>query len=250
MLAYDFMNQAQPQGKTMMLDKGLGLNAVDDLLATAGDYISFAKFGWGTAATMNRDLIAAKTAKYDAAGIMPYPGGTLLEVAAMNGHYDQFLVETKALGFKGVEVSDGSTQMGATTRDELISKAREAGFFVISEVEKKNPELDHELTVDERLDLINSDLNHGAHYVILEAREAGKNIGIYDANGNIIDDELDALAANGTDQLIFEAPLKNQQVALILKYGTQVNLGNIAYDEVTSVETLRRGLRADTVGKV
>jgi phosphosulfolactate synthase len=168
----------------------------------------------------------------------------------MNGHYDQFLVETKALGFKGVEVSDGSTQMGATTRDELISKAREAGFFVISEVGKKSPELDHELTVDERLDLINSDLNHGAHYVILEAREAGKNIGIYDANGNIIDDELDALAANGTDQLIFEAPLKNQQVALILKYGTQVNLGNIAYDEVTSVETLRRGLRADTVGKV
>lgn len=250
MRAFNYLGSAKSTGKTMMLDKGLGLNAVDDLLATAGDSITFAKFGWGTAATMDQDLIKAKTAKYRAKDIIPYPGGTLLEVAVASGKYNEFLAEAKELGFTGIEVSDGSTQVGTTTRSEVIKQARAAGFYVISEVGKKNPDLDHELTTDERLKLIKRDLADGAHYVILEAREAGKNIGIYDAAGNIIGDELDALASVGTDKLIIEAPLKPQQVALILKFGPQINLGNIAYDEVTALETLRRGLRGDTVGKV
>lgn len=251
MKAFDFLeNKTQTLGKTMVLDKGLGLNEVDDLIATAGDYMTFAKFGWGTAATMDSDLIKAKTAKYDAAGIIPYPSGTLLEVSVAAGKYDEFLAEAKTLGFKGIEVSDGSTTIDANTRGDLIVKAKQAGFYVISEVGKKNPELDHELTPSERVKLMNEDLKNGSNYVIIEAREAGKNIGIYDANGNIVADELDALTPDGIDHIIFEAPLKGQQTALILKYGPQVNLGNIAHDEVTSVATLRRGLRADTVGKV
>ncbi|KRK32611.1 phosphosulfolactate synthase [Loigolactobacillus bifermentans] len=237
-------------GRTMMLDKGLGLNAVDDLIATAGEDISFAKFGWGTTATMDRELILAKTHKYNAAGIMPYPGGTLLEIAAATGQYDEFLAEADALGFKGIEVSDGSTQIDHQKRQQLITQARDAGFFVISEVGKKNPKLDHELTTRERMTTIAADLAAGSNYVIIEAREAGKNIGIYDAQGQIVDDELAAITTHGIDHLIFEAPLKAQQVALILKFGPQVNLGNIASDEVTALATLRYGLRGDTVGRV
>ena len=95
MLAFDQLRDPAQikianMGKTMMLDKGLGLNAVADLIATAGDYISFAKFGWGTAATMSRELIQTKTAKYREAGIMPYPGGTLLEVALQHGKLTEF----------------------------------------------------------------------------------------------------------------------------------------------------------------
>lgn len=255
MLAFDQLRDPAQikianMGKTMMLDKGLGLNAVDDLISTAGDYISFAKFGWGTAATMSRELIQAKTAKYREAGIMPYPGGTLLEVALQHGKLTEFLTEAKDLGFTGIEVSDGSTTVDAHTRAETIKAARDAGFKVLSEVGKKDPTLDHELTVEQRIASINTDLRNGADYVILEAREAGKNIGIYDKDGNIVQSELDALAANGITQVIFEAPLKPQQVALILQFGSHVNLGNIAHDEVTALETLRRGLRGDTVGKV
>lgn len=259
MQAFDFLNTAEKetltsddldQRKTMILDKGLGLNTVDDLLATAGDYISFAKFGWGTAATMDSDLITAKTAKYVAKGIIPYPGGTLLEVAALQGEYKPFLQEAKNLGFKGIEVSDGSTKISPVLRQRLIDEARTAGFFVISEVGKKNPELDHALSVSQRLDAIHQDLDSGANYVIIEAREAGKDIGIYDSAGKVCEDTLDALAKDGIERLIFEAPLKAQQVCLILKYGPMVNLGNIAYDEVTALETLRCGLRGDTVGKV
>lgn len=254
MQAFEFLNTSitdpTKNGKTMMLDKGLGLNAVDDLLATAGDYINFAKLGWGTAATMKADLISAKNEKYVEHGIISYPGGTLLEVAVMQDQYENYLDEAKQLGFSGIEVSDGSTQISTKVRLQLIEQARDAGFFVISEVGKKNQSLDHELSIEQRIELIDRDLNSGAHYVIVEAREAGKDIGIYDQQGNIIGDELDALAAEGIEQLIFEAPLKNQQVGLILKYGPQVNLGNIAHDEVTALATLRSGLRGDTVGKV
>lgn len=255
MQAFKFLNESKTEewtanGKIMMLDKGLGLNAVEDLLATAGDYISFAKFGWGTSATMDEDLIIAKNEKYVSHGIVTYPGGTLLEVAVMKHQYQNYLDEAKRLGFNGIEVSDGSTQIDSATRGMLIETARKAGFFVISEVGKKNLSLDHELSAAHRIDQIKADLKTGSHYVIIEAREAGKNIGIYDTEGNIIGDELDALAQNGIEHLIFEAPLKSQQVALILKYGSQVNLGNIATDEVTSLATLRQGLRGDTVGKV
>lgn len=251
MLAFDFLTTPEKQmGKTMMLDKGLGMSAVADLLQTAGGEIDYAKLGWGTAATMDRDLIAAKVDMYTAAGVTPYPGGTLLEAAVAQGKYPRFLNEARSLGFTALEVSDGSTQVNATVRAQTIEMARTAGFTVISEVGKKNPEADHELSVESRLALIRADLDSGASYVIMEAREAGKNIGIYDANGQIIEDELDALAGVGIDKLIFEAPLKSQQVALILKFGPQVNLGNIAHDEVTSLATLRRGLRGDTLGRV
>lgn len=250
MLAFQELGGKADQGKTMMLDKGLGLNAVSDLLSVAGAHITFAKFGWGTAATSEQDVIAAKTALYSRHGITTYPGGTLLEVALAAGKLTEFFTEAKALGFTGIEVSDGSTTVAPAVRAQVLSQAREAGFFVISEVGKKNPALDHALTAEDRMAQIQADLDHGAHYVLLEAREAGKNIGIYDEAGNIKKDMLAALTANGIDQLIFEAPLKAQQVALILQFGPQVNLGNIAHDEVTALETLRRGLRGDTVGRL
>ncbi|GAB2024922.1 phosphosulfolactate synthase [Lactovum odontotermitis] len=255
MLAYDFLDTKKNSsdsngGKTMVMDKNLGLSRVDDLLATAGNYISFVKFGWGTSATMNRELVQAKTEKYREAGIIAYPGGTLLEIAVLNDKFTEFLNESKELGFTGIEVSDGSTKISSEQRAEILEQAREAGFFVLSEVGKKNPLLDHEFTVAERLTQIKDDLANGAEYVILEAREAGKNIGIYDKEGAIITAELDALATVGVDKLIFEAPLKDQQVELILKYGPNINLGNISTDDVTALETLRRGLRGDTIGRV
>lgn len=254
MNAYGFLKNtpktSTPRGKTMMLDKGLGLHATADLLATAGAYLDYAKFGWGTAATMDQALITQKTALYRAAGVIPYPGGTLLEVALMNDQFAEFLTETQALGFGGVEVSDGSTVVDAATRQRVIQAAKAANLAVISEVGKKDPTLDHELSIAERLAQIKADLAAGADYVIIESREAGKNIGIYDQNGDIIEAELQQLAAAGIANLIFEAPLKSQQVALIRQFGVGINLGNIASSEVTALETLRRGLRGDTVGQV
>ncbi|WP_281165440.1 phosphosulfolactate synthase [Liquorilactobacillus sicerae] len=255
MLAYQFLNQVPQKkkrqtGLTMVLDKGLGLNQTTDLIQTAGQYIDFVKFGWGTSATIERDLIKEKIQKYITAGIRPYPGGTLLEVALLNNKLAEFLAETKNLGFKAIEVSDGSTEIPTKTRQAVIQQAKANDFFVISEVGKKNPQLDHQLSIQTRLTEIKADLAAGSDLVIIEAREAGKNIGIYDADGNVIEEELDQLATAGINNLIFEAPLKKQQVDLILKFGPQVNLGNIATADAISLETLRTGLRGDTVGKI
>jgi phosphosulfolactate synthase len=233
-----------------MLDKGMGLNAVEDLLEVSGEFVDLAKFGWGTSALHNRDLIKKKAEMYLSYDVIPYPGGTLFELACLKNKFDEFLNEADELGFKAIEISDGSTSISQEDRKNAIIKAKEHGFLVITEVGKKDPSEDHKLDVSNRIDLINFDINAGADKVLIEAREGGKDIGIYDECGNVKEDELEALAKANGEKLIWEAPLKNQQTYLILKFGANVNLGNIAPEEVTALETMRRGLRGDTLGKV
>lgn len=249
MTAYQFIDKPTTAASlTMMLDKGLGLNALDDLLELASDYISFAKFGWGTAAVLNPALIKEKNRRYRAHRIPTYPGGTLLEVALMQGKLAEFLAESKQLGFTAIEVSDGSTTVARDQRLAVIAQAKAAGFTVLAEVGKKNPAKDHQLTVADRVTQVKDDLAAGVDHVIIEAREAGKNIGIYDEQGQVLEEVLQPLLALGKDHLIFEAPLKSKQVTLLKQLGPDANFGNVAPADIISLQTLRQGLRGDTVG--
>ena len=134
---------------------------------------------------------------------------------------------------------------------ECIQNAVDNGFEVLSEVGKKNPVLDKELTIDERISYMQAELDAGSSLVIVEAREGGKNIGIFDKQGNAKEDEIDIILDNVDSQkILWEAPNKDQQVFFILKLGNTVNLGNISSEDITSLETLRRGLRGDTFGKL
>jgi len=255
MKAFNFIapyrvEKPRKNGITMMLDKGMGLRVLEDLMEVSGEYIDLAKFGWGTSALHDRELIRNKVDMYLSYNITPYPGGTLFELAYMKNKFDEFLDEADKLGFGAVEISDGSTIITPEERRNIISKAKDNGFLVISEVGKKDPHEDCKIDVDDRVKLINSDINAGADKVLIEAREGGKDIGIYDECGNVKEDELEILANTDMEKIIWEAPLKNQQTYLILKFGANVNLGNIAPDEVTALETMRRGLRGDTLGKV
>jgi phosphosulfolactate synthase len=249
-IAPDRISKPRKNGITMMLDKGMGLNAVNDLMEVSGEFIDLAKFGWGTSALHDRDLIKNKAEIYLSYDVIPYPGGTLFELAYLKNKFDEFLNEADKLGFKAVEISDGSIIISPEDRIAAISKAKDQGFLVISEVGKKDPFEDGKLNVEDRIDLINSDIDAGADRVLIEAREGGKDIGIYDGAGNVKEDELEALVKIDGKKLIWEAPLKNQQTYLILKFGANVNLGNIAPEEITALETMRRGLRGDTLGKV
>jgi len=121
----------------------------------------------------------------------------------------------------------------------------------LSEVGKKDPGLDKELSLDERIEYMQNELEAGSSLIIVEAREGGKNIGIYDKAGNAKEDEIDYILDNfDGNKILWEAPNKDQQVFFILKLGNDVNLGNVSTDDITSLETLRRGLRGDTVGKI
>lgn len=239
------------EGLTMMLDKGMGLVSVIDFLELSAEYVDLAKFGWGTSAVHERDLIKEKIDIYRSYGVIPYPGGTLLEVAYKQNKVDQYLEEAGKLGFEAIELSDGTVDMKPTHRENLMEKIKEEGFLIITEVGKKDPKKDSNITIQERIELVNFDINAGASKVIIEAREGGKGIGIFDEKGKVKDDELNILIENiDTEKIIWEAPQKDQQAYLILKFGANVNLGNIPPEEVTALETMRRGLRGDTLGRV
>lgn len=239
------------KGMTMVLDKGLGLETAESLMNISGDYVDYLKFGWGTSIVHEQDIIKDKVAMYKSHNITPYTGGTLFELAYMNDKLEEFFQEAHDLGFEAIEVSDGSTTISHDKKLECIESAKKDGFEVLSEVGKKDPGLDKELSLDERIDYMQNELESGSSLIIVEAREGGKNIGIYDKSGNAKEDEIDYILDNfDGNKILWEAPNKDQQVFFILKLGNDVNLGNVSTDDITSLETLRRGLRGDTVGKI
>lgn len=239
------------KGITMVLDKGLGLETAESLMNISGDYVDYLKFGWGTSIVHEQDIIKDKVAMYKSHNITPYTGGTLFELAHMNDKLEEFFQEAHDLGFEAIEVSDGSTTISHDKKLECIESAKKDGFEVLSEVGKKDPGLDKELSLDERIEYMQNELEAGSSLIIVEAREGGKNIGIYDKAGNAKEDEIDYILDNfDGNKILWEAPNKDQQVFFILKLGNDVNLGNVSTDDITSLETLRRGLRGDTVGKI
>ena len=239
------------KGITMVLDKGLGLETAESLMNISGEYVDYLKFGWGTSIVHEQDIIRKKVEMYKSHNITPYTGGTLFELAYMNNKLEEFFQEAHDLGFEAIEVSDGSTTIAHDKKLECIKAAKKDGFEVLSEVGKKDPGLDKKLSLDERIEYMQAELDSGSSLIIVEAREGGKDIGIYDKSGNAKEDEIDYILNNfNGDKLLWEAPNKDQQVFFILKLGNDVNLGNVSTDDITSLETLRMGLRGDTVGKI
>ncbi len=254
--SFEFLSkkrEAKPRncGITMVLDKGLGLESAESLMNISGDYVDYLKFGWGTSIVHDREIVKAKVEMYKKHDITPYTGGTLFELAYMADKLEEFFAEAHELGFPAVEISDGSTTISHEDKLKCIQMAKDDGFEVLSEVGKKNPDLDKELTLDERIEYMQDELDAGSSLVIVEAREGGKNIGIFDPSGNAKEDEIDYILENfDGSKILWEAPNKDQQVFFILKLGNTVNLGNISSDDITSLETLRQGLRGDTLGKI
>ncbi|HWI51848.1 MAG TPA: phosphosulfolactate synthase [Symbiobacteriaceae bacterium] len=235
------------QGQTMLIDKGLGLSQTGDLLELASDYIDYIKFTFGSAALYPPALLRAKIGLIRSYGVDVYPGGTFFEVALTQDRVDEYFGRCKDLGFNYIEVSDGTVSITPDQRRRAIDMALAHGFRVVTEVGKKESGV--ELDPEEAIAQILSDLEAGAEKVIVEGRESGKGAGLYDAQGRLRADDLDRLAAGVPDPavLMWEAPLKSQQEALIVRFGSNVNQGNIQPDEVLAVEALRLGLRGDTL---
>jgi len=238
-------------GLTMVLDKGMGYNAACDLMECAADYIDVIKLGWGTSRIMPESLIKKKIRLYRDNNILISNGGTLFEIAYIQRKVDEFFNYAKKIGLNSIEISDGSVNINRNERTEIIRKAKSMGFKVFSEIGKKDPLEDAKFTMDYRIDEARADLESGSSKVIIEARESGKGIGIFDKEGGIKEDITRTLVKNiGLKNILFEAPIKSQQVYLILNFGPDVSLGNIKPEDVIPLETLRRGLRGDTFGKL
>lgn len=230
------------RGLTHVIDRGLSLAEVDGMLEVAGDAVDIVKLGWGTAVvTQNLD---AKLARYRDRGVPVVLGGTLTELAIAQGRVDGLVGWLRELGLTHVEISDGTIVLPHPDKLALIERLA-AEFTVLSEVGSKD---------DARImapyvwvEQIERELEAGAWKVIAEARESGT-AGIYRADGEVRMGLIDEIAhAVEPERLLFEAPQKEQQVWFLQRFGLDVNLGNIAPQDVLSLETLRLGLRSDTV---
>jgi phosphosulfolactate synthase len=228
-------------GLTHVLDKGQTVESAQSVLATSAPLIDVWKFGWGTAYV--DPALTGKLAVLRAAGIRTCLGGTLLEISWAQGRAQACLDWASGVGFDAVEVSRGVVPMTVADKHEVMRAAAES-FEVLSEVGNKDPR--QVLTPAEWTSEVAGDLAAGARWVILEGRESGT-VGVYREDGSVREDIVSAaVGGGGIDRILFEAPRKDQQAWLIRTFGPDVNLANIACDEVLALETLRLGLRADT----
>ena len=230
-------------GLTHVIDKGLGPRAWEDVLETSGVYIDVVKLGWGTAyvtPNLKRKLEVLREKPV-------VIGGTFFEVVYVKGRVEEYKAWLRDLSLTHVELSDGTVDIPREEKLELIADfARD--FTVLSEVGSKDSAVEY--SADEWTRWLREELDAGAWKVITEAREGGT-AGIFDSSGGMRT-ELIAEIADAVDpaNVIFEAPTKASQAWFVKELGPEVNLGNIPPDEVIPLETLRLGLRGDTLKEI
>jgi phosphosulfolactate synthase len=230
------------RGLTHVLDKGLSCAEVDGLMEVAGDAVDIVKLGWGTALVTGN--LEAKLERYAAHGVPVVLGGTLTELALRDDRLDGLIAWCKELGISHVEVSDGTIALEPERKREIVARLA-ADFTVFSEVGSKDAEAI--MAPYKWVELIEAELEAGAWKVIAEARETGT-AGIFRPDGEVRMGLIDEIAhAVDSERIVFEAPQKDQQVWFLRRFGPECNLGNIPPDEVLALETLRLGLRSDTI---
>jgi phosphosulfolactate synthase len=232
-------------GLTMVIDGGVPIAHFADLVSSAAEYIDFVKFGWGTAV-----VTAGLQAKLDvlaAHEIGFYFGGTLFEKYVLQGRFDDYRKFCDAWSCRHIEVSNGTITLSNSEKASYIRKLTD-DFTVISEVGYKDPGRSEQLPPRIWVEYIKEDLAAGATMVTLEARESGRS-GICRPDGALRFGLVEDVLASGLsqDSLLFEAPSTTLQAYFVTRLGPDVNLGNVPAPGVIGLETLRLGLRADTL---
>jgi phosphosulfolactate synthase len=230
-------------GLTNLLDKGTPPAQLDDELSISGPYCDLAKFGWGTGLVTT--CLAEKIAVYKRHNVEVCPGGTLFELCYLRNELDRYEAFADEFGFTVVEISNGTLEIEEKVKLGLIERFAKK-YRVVSEVGSKDAAAI--VSPARWVTAIKAELEAGASAVILEGRESGS-AGMYRGSGEIRMGLIQEIMDAGIEpsRLVFEAPQKHQQVWLIKDIGPDVNLGNIPISEVLSLETLRLGLRADTL---
>ncbi|MCF8330148.1 MAG: phosphosulfolactate synthase [Crocinitomicaceae bacterium] len=229
------------KGVTMMMDKGLGLRETEDFIEASAHLTDIVKFGFGTS-YVTKDF-EAKINLYKSAGIRPYLGGTLFEAFYARGCYDDYLRVLDKYKLDLVEISDGSIIIPHKEKCKII-KQMSKYRTVLSEVGSKDSGI--MISPAKWVNSMKAELDAGSWKVIAEGREAG-NVGVFRPNGTAHTMLINRIVAKvAPESILWEAPQKNQQVWFIKLFGAEVNLGNIAPNDIIPLECLRLGLRGDT----
>lgn len=228
-------------GLTMVMDKGLSVSEAKNFLEVAGPHVDIVKLGFGTSfVTPN---LREKIEVYKNAGMNVYFGGTLFEAFLIRNQFEDYLAVCKDYDISYMEVSDGSITIPHAEKCGYIEKMTKYGT-ILSEVGSKDAA--HIIPPYKWIELMRAELEAGSTYVIAEAREAG-NVGIYRGSGEVREGLVqEILTQIPAEKIIWEAPQKAQQLYFLELVGCNVNLGNIAPNEVIPLEAMRIGLRGDT----
>lgn len=229
------------KGLTMMMDKGLSLQETENFIAANAHLTDIVKFGFGTAFVTNQ--LEEKIALYKKHGVRPYFGGTLFEAFYARGLFDDYLKLLDKYDLDLAEISDGSIIIPHDEKCELIQTMAK-DRTVLSEVGSKDSGI--LISPNKWIKMMSTELEAGSWKVIAEGRESG-NVGVFRPNGTAHTFLINKIIAKvKPEDILWEAPIKNQQVWFIKLFGANVNLGNIAPHEVIPLECLRIGLRGDT----
>lgn len=228
-------------GLTMVMDKGLSTQEAKNLMDVGLPHIDIIKLGFGTSfVTPN---LKEKLAIYREHNMPVYFGGTLFEAFLIRNQFEDYINVCKEFGVSYMEVSDGSISIPHAEKCGYIEKLSKHGV-VLSEVGSKDAT--HIIPPYKWIELMRAELEAGAEYVIAEAREAG-NVGIYRGSGEVREGLVqEILTQIPAEKILWEAPQKAQQLYFLELIGCNVNLGNIAPNEVIALEAMRIGLRGDT----
>ena len=237
----DRSSKPRPEGLTMMMDKGLSLSQVEQFIEGSGQFTDVVKFGFGTSAVTPH--LEEKIKLYREANIRPYFGGTLFEIFYARNMFDDYLRLLDKYDLDLAEISDGSIIINHDEKCELISKMAK-NRTVLSEVGSKDSGII--ISPSKWIKMMSTELQAGSWKVIAEGREAG-NVGVFRPNGTAHTFLINKIIAKvNPNDILWEAPMKNQQVWFVKLFGANVNLGNIAPNEIIPLECLRLGLRGDT----
>jgi len=233
------------EGLTHVMDKGMNLRDIEGMFDVGGEFVDIVKLGWGTSYVTNN--LEKKIALYRHFETPVVCGGTLFEAVYGRDRIDEFKAWLKEHRFSHVEISDGTLEIPRERKLELIADFGR-DFVVLSEVGSKDSEV--VFAPYQWVQWIKEELEAGAWKVITEARESGT-AGIFRRDGDMRTGLIDEIAHEvPVDDLIFEAPTKASQAWFVKHFGPNVNLGNIPPEEVIPLETLRLGLRGDTLKEV
>lgn len=228
-------------GMTMVMDKGISLRQAEDLMETGADYIDFIKLGFGTSVISKN--VKDKVKLYQKNNIKVYVGGTLFEAFIIRDKFEDYVKFINEMGLDSAEVSDGSITIDHGKKCEYINKLAK-NYTVLSEVGSKEEGVI--IHPARWIKMMQNELDAGSLKVIAEARESGT-VGIFHKNGSAHTLLINRIVNKiKLENIIWETPQKSQQVYFLKLFGCNVNVGNIAVDEIIPLETLRIGLRGDT----
>lgn len=233
--------QPRNLGITMVMDKGLSITEVHNFMSVSGPHVDIVKLGFGTSFVTPK--LREKIEAYKSYNVPIYFGGTLFEAFLVRNQFNDYIAVCKDYGVDYMEVSDGSITIPHAEKCGYIEKLTQHGT-VLSEVGSKDAA--HIIPPYKWIELMRAELEAGSSYVIAEAREAG-NVGIYRGSGEVREGLVqEILTQIPEEKILWEAPQKAQQLYFLELIGCNVNLGNIAPQEVIALEAMRVGLRGDT----